>query len=111
MPKRRGIIAKGSSDRRSAFLMVATPMTESDVPATKLAVAEKHMLWTPLASSLVLASYHAAADHLYYFRPPDSERVLTWMSGIRALEVLTLLPPPVRCQTARLVHRQRCGDK
>jgi len=44
MPKRRGIIAKGSSDRRSAFLIVATPIAESEVPATKLAVAEKHIV-------------------------------------------------------------------
>src|SRR5450759_2302649 len=89
MPKRRGIIAKGSSDRRSAFLMVATPMAESDVPATKLAVAEKHMLWTPLVLSLVLASYHAAADSLIFTRfnssalattirvEPDIERAAT----------------------------------
>ena len=54
-----------------------------------LVVAEKHMLWTPLVLSLVLASYHSAADSLIFTRfnssalattirvEPDIERAAT----------------------------------
>ena len=42
-PNSRGIMARGSSLLLRVARNVATPRTESDPPAAKLAVAEKHM--------------------------------------------------------------------
>ena len=42
-PNSSGIIARGCSVLASVFLSAATPIAESDVPAMKLAEAEKHM--------------------------------------------------------------------
>lgn len=43
-PNSKGIIAKGISPFREALRSAAMPSTESAVPATKLAVAEKHIV-------------------------------------------------------------------
>jgi hypothetical protein len=43
IPNRSGIIAKGSSVLALVLLIAATPITDSDVPAMKLAEAEKHI--------------------------------------------------------------------
>jgi hypothetical protein len=42
-PKRSGILAKGRYDLFLALASVAPPTAASDPPATKLAVAEKHI--------------------------------------------------------------------